>query len=45
VPPTASTEAEDDIFAKIERLAQLHAKGILTDEEYSSKKADLLGRL
>ena len=43
--PIASTEAEDDIFAKIERLAQLHAKGILTDEEYSSKKADLLGRL
>jgi hypothetical protein len=43
--PPASTETEDDIFAKIERLAQLHAKGILTDEEYSSKKADLLGRL
>jgi hypothetical protein len=43
--PTAPTEVEDDIFAKIERLAQLHAKGILTDEEYSSKKADLLGRL
>lgn len=42
---TVSTEAEDDIFAKIERLAALHAKGILTDEEYTSKKADLLGRL
>lgn len=40
-----STETEDDIFAKIERLAQLHTKGILTDEEYASKKADLLGRL
>jgi Short C-terminal domain len=47
--PVAQTSeakaAEDDIFAKIERLAELHAKGILTDEEYSSKKADLLGRL
>ncbi|WP_159950702.1 SHOCT domain-containing protein [Rhizobium sp. 18065] len=41
----ASTEAEDDIFAKIERLAVLHGKGILTDEEFSAKKADLLGRL
>ncbi|UJW74484.1 SHOCT domain-containing protein [Rhizobium sp. SL42] len=41
----APTEAEDDIFAKIERLADLHGKGILTDEEFSAKKADLLGRL
>ncbi|MDH4441316.1 MAG: SHOCT domain-containing protein, partial [Rhizobium sp.] len=41
----ASASAEDDIFAKIERLAVLHGKGILTDEEFSTKKADLLGRL
>jgi hypothetical protein len=52
MPPTAPTaepapsaETEDDIFAKIERLAVLHGKGILTDEEFSAKKADLLGRL
>jgi hypothetical protein len=36
---------DEDIFDKIERLAALHAKGILTDEEFSTKKADLLGRL
>ena len=37
--------AEDDIFDKIERLAALHAKGILTDKEFEAKKADLLDRL
>jgi hypothetical protein len=35
----------DDIFDKIERLAGLHAKGILTDEEFQAKKAELLSRL
>ncbi|CAH0341615.1 SHOCT domain-containing protein [Rhizobium sp. CECT 9324] len=45
VQPVASAEVEEDIFAKIERLADLHGKGILTDEEFSAKKADLLGRL
>lgn len=33
------------IFAAIERLADLHAKGILTDAELAAKKAELLGRL
>ncbi|NBU97577.1 MAG: SHOCT domain-containing protein, partial [Spirochaetia bacterium] len=36
---------EDDIFLKIERLADLKQKGILTEEEFSSKKAELLARL
>jgi len=40
-----STPQEADIFAKIERLADLQQKGILTPEEYSAKKAELLGRL
>ena len=34
-----------DVFAAIERLAGLHAKGMLTDAEYSTKKAELLARL
>lgn len=34
-----------DIFAAIERLAGLHAKGLLTDNEFSAKKAELLARL
>ncbi|MCM2439045.1 SHOCT domain-containing protein [Agrobacterium vitis] len=42
VPPAAS---DDEIFAKIEKLAALHGRGILTDKEYQDKKADLLSRL
>ena len=41
---TANTR-QTDIFAAIERLADLHAKGIITDEELSRKKAELLERL
>lgn len=35
----------DDVFDKIERVASLHAKGILTDSEFQTKKAELLARL
>ncbi len=35
----------EEIFAAIEKLAALHAKGILTDDEFGTKKAELLGRL
>jgi hypothetical protein len=35
----------DDIFAALERLGALKEKGILTEEEFSSKKAELLKRL
>jgi hypothetical protein len=42
----ASTVAQkEDIFLKIERLADLKAKGILSEEEFISKKAELLSRL
>jgi len=44
-PPSSTAGDEADIFAKIERLAELHAKGILSDEEYRSKKAELLARI
>ena len=45
--PSASTGVtpESDIFSAIERLGDLRAKGILTDEEFTQKKAELLGRL
>jgi len=36
---------EADIFAALEKLANLNQKGILTDNEYSTKKAELLSRL
>lgn len=34
-----------DIFSAIEKLGALHKKGILTDEEFQTKKQELLGRL
>jgi hypothetical protein len=42
---SAAPAQEADIFAAIERLADLRAKGILTDEEFAQKKSELLGRL
>lgn len=35
----------DAIVAAIESLAGLHQRGILSDEEFTAKKAELLGRL
>jgi hypothetical protein len=45
--PASSSQPsqEADVFAAIERLADLRAKGILTDEEFTEKKAELLSRL
>lgn len=34
-----------DVFQTIERLAELRQKGILSDEEFAQKKAELLSRL
>jgi Short C-terminal domain len=42
---TNSVSQEADIFAALEKLATLKDKGILTDTEYSTKKAELLARL
>jgi hypothetical protein len=46
-PPTTSRPAagHEDILAAIERLAGLHARGVLTEAEFSAKKAELLDRL
>jgi hypothetical protein len=44
-PEPRAAGVNDDVINKIERLAGLHAKGILTDEEFRSKKTDLLSRL
>jgi hypothetical protein len=43
--PAPDFGANSDVFATIERLADLRSKGVLTDEEFASKKAELLGRL
>ena len=44
-PHNAPSMSQQDIFATIEKLADLHAKGILSDDEFNSKKAELLGRV
>jgi len=35
--------AESDEAAKLQELAQLHANGVLTDEEFAAAKAKVLG--
>ena len=40
-PPPAAPE--DDANAQLQNLAQLHAQGVLTDEEFAAAKAKVLG--
>jgi hypothetical protein len=39
----ASAGDEDERLVRLERLASLHEKGVLTDEEFAAEKARLLG--
>ncbi|MET0903999.1 MAG: SHOCT domain-containing protein [Acidimicrobiales bacterium] len=41
--PPAAGSSSDDQLVEIQKLAQLHSQGILTDEEFSAKKAQILG--
>jgi hypothetical protein len=43
--PAKPITSEIDIFAAIEKLGELKTKGILTDEEFSEKKRELLLRI
>ncbi|KUF10989.1 SHOCT domain-containing protein [Pseudoponticoccus marisrubri] len=43
--PAAGGEESDAIFAKLEKLAALRDKGILSEEEFTAKKQELLARL
>jgi hypothetical protein len=43
--PALSQDSGTDVFAAIEKLAGLHARGILSDAEFNSKKVELLSRL
>jgi hypothetical protein len=47
LPPAdpVSATSDDDIFYKLERLAELRAKDIITAAEFDAKKAELLARL
>lgn len=48
-PPAAAApaapveEAAPDYLAELQEVAKLHQAGILTDEEFAAKKAQLLG--
>ena len=44
-PAAPAALAPDQVMATIEKLAELKAKGILTDEEFTAKKAELLEKL
>jgi Short C-terminal domain len=41
----APTAASESIPAQIQQLADLHTAGVLTEDEFSAKKAELLGRM
>jgi hypothetical protein len=42
---TSTPQSQSDILGAIERLGNLHAQGVLSDDEFRSKKAELLSRL
>ncbi|MGY2051141.1 SHOCT domain-containing protein [Methylobacterium sp. JK268] len=44
-PVSAAPDAAGDPIALIERLAELHRKGVLTEAEFTAKKSELLARL
>jgi hypothetical protein len=41
-PPPPAAGGPDDM-AELQQLAQLHEQGVLTDEEFAAKKAQILG--
>jgi hypothetical protein len=42
-PPPPAAPPEDDATAQLQNLAQLHAQGVLTDDEFAAAKAKILG--
>ncbi len=43
--PSGGSQSHDEILSALERLAALHQKGVLSDNEFQAKKSDLLARL
>ena len=44
-PASAGGSGSLDVLATVQKLAELHSAGVLTQEEFSAKKAELLARL
>ena len=42
-PAAPAPTAADDQMAELQKLAQLHSAGVLTDEEFAAAKAKTLG--
>jgi hypothetical protein len=42
-PPPPAAPAEDPVMAQLEKLAQLHNQGVLSDDEFAAAKAKALG--
>jgi membrane protease subunit (stomatin/prohibitin family) len=42
-PAPAAAPASTDTTAELKKLADLHAQGVLTDEEFTASKKKLLG--
>jgi hypothetical protein len=42
-PPPPPPSPQDESMAKLQQLAQLHSQGVLSDEEFSAAKAQILG--
>ena len=42
-PPPAPAAPQDESYAKLQELAQLHTQGVLSDEEFTAAKAKILG--
>lgn len=44
-PPSAPDATQGDVISQLERLGALRERGILTEQEFQAKKAELLSRL
>jgi hypothetical protein len=42
-PPAPAAPAADSVTEQLEKLAQLHTSGVLSDEEFAAGKAKILG--
>jgi hypothetical protein len=42
-PPPPPATGESDMISQLKQLGELHAQGILTDEEFAAQKAKVLG--
>ena len=42
-PPAPAAAPAEDVYAQLRKLAELKDAGILTEEEFATKKAQLLG--